>query len=114
MYTVQYCTGDSTMQHRTTCTTNLSVADYSTVYQLLFLSVHTLLITLALLLVTIMPVRLRLQRFGRTHSPFYRMVAANSFAPRDGKFLEIVRVCMCLDRGRSLLFLTKCRSFLRS
>ena len=37
-----------------------------------------------------MVVRLRLQRFGRTHSPFYRMVAANSTAPRDGKFLEIV------------------------
>jgi small subunit ribosomal protein S16 len=39
-----------------------------------------------------MPVRLRLQRFGKTHSPFYRMVAADSRAPRDGKFLEIVRV----------------------
>ena len=37
-----------------------------------------------------MVVRLRLQRFSRTHSPFYRMVAANSKAPRDGKFLEIV------------------------
>ena len=37
-----------------------------------------------------MVVRLRLQRFGRTHSPFYRMVAANAKAPRDGKFLEIV------------------------
>lgn len=37
-----------------------------------------------------MVVRLRLQRFGRSHTPFYRMVAANSKAPRDGKFLEIV------------------------
>ena len=37
-----------------------------------------------------MVVRLRLQRFGRTHRPFYRMVAANARAPRDGKFLEIV------------------------
>ena len=37
-----------------------------------------------------MVVRLRLQRFGRTHSPFYRMVAADSRAPRDGKFIEIV------------------------
>ncbi|KAL7536143.1 hypothetical protein ACHAWF_005377 [Thalassiosira exigua] len=37
-----------------------------------------------------MVVRLRLQRFGRKHSPFYRMVAANSTAPRDGKFHEIV------------------------
>jgi len=37
-----------------------------------------------------MVVRLRLQRFGQTHNPFYRMVAANSRAPRDGKFLEIL------------------------
>jgi len=39
-----------------------------------------------------MVVRLRLQRFGRKHLPFYRMVAADSRAPRDGKFLEIVSV----------------------
>jgi small subunit ribosomal protein S16 len=37
-----------------------------------------------------MVVRLRLQRFGRTHSPFYRLVAANSKAPRDGKFFEVL------------------------
>lgn len=37
-----------------------------------------------------MVVRMRLQRFGRAHSPFYRMVTAHSKAPRDGKFLEIV------------------------
>lgn len=37
-----------------------------------------------------MVVRLRLQRFGRTHNPFYRMVAAHSKAPRDGRFLEVV------------------------
>eukprot|EP00535_Pseudo-nitzschia_heimii_P009261 CAMPEP_0197177392 /NCGR_PEP_ID=MMETSP1423-20130617/3011_1 /TAXON_ID=476441 /ORGANISM="Pseudo-nitzschia heimii, Strain UNC1101" /LENGTH=105 /DNA_ID=CAMNT_0042626929 /DNA_START=256 /DNA_END=573 /DNA_ORIENTATION=- len=37
-----------------------------------------------------MVVRLRLQRFGRTHAPFYRMVAANARTPRDGRFLEIV------------------------
>jgi ribosomal protein S16 len=39
-----------------------------------------------------MVVRLRLQRFGRKHSPFYRMVAADARAPRDGKFLEIVSI----------------------
>ena len=39
-----------------------------------------------------MVVRLRLQRFGRVHSPFYRMVAADARAPRDGKFLEIVSI----------------------
>jgi len=41
-----------------------------------------------------MVVRLRLQRFGQIHKPFYRMVAADSRSPRDGKHLEIVRdVC---------------------
>lgn len=37
-----------------------------------------------------MPVRLRLQRFGRHNRPFYRIVAADSRSPRDGKFIEIV------------------------
>ena len=37
-----------------------------------------------------MVLRLRLQRFGRTHEPFYRMVAAHDRAPRDGKFLEVL------------------------
>jgi small subunit ribosomal protein S16 len=37
-----------------------------------------------------MVLRLRLQRFGRTHSPFYRMVAAHDKAPRDGRFLEVL------------------------
>jgi len=36
------------------------------------------------------PVRIRLMRFGRKKRPFYRVVAANSRAPRDGKFLEIL------------------------
>ena len=29
-------------------------------------------------------------RFGRRKRPFYRVVAADSRAPRDGKFLEIL------------------------
>ena len=37
-----------------------------------------------------MVVRIRLQRFGRTHTPFYRMVAATSKSPRDGRFLELL------------------------
>lgn len=37
-----------------------------------------------------MAVRIRLSRFGRKKKPFYRIVAANSEAPRDGKFLEIL------------------------
>lgn len=35
-------------------------------------------------------VKLRLQRFGAHKAPKYRIVAADSRSPRDGKFLEIV------------------------
>jgi small subunit ribosomal protein S16 len=35
-----------------------------------------------------MPVKLRLQRHGRTHRPFYHIVVADSRSPRDGKFIE--------------------------
>ncbi len=37
-------------------------------------------------------IKLRLQRFGTTKKPFYRIVAADSRKPRDGRFLEIVGV----------------------
>ncbi len=37
-----------------------------------------------------MAVRLRLTRMGRKKKPFYRVVAANSEAKRDGRFLEIL------------------------
>jgi small subunit ribosomal protein S16 len=36
----------------------------------------------------IMAVRIRLQRFGKKNAPFYHIVAADSRAPRDGKFIE--------------------------
>lgn len=35
-----------------------------------------------------MSVRLRLQRHGSKKSPFYRVVAADSRSPRDGKYIE--------------------------
>jgi len=35
-------------------------------------------------------VRLRLQRVGRRNRPFYRIVAADARAKRDGKVLEIL------------------------
>lgn len=35
-----------------------------------------------------MATRIRLQRGGRKHYPFYRIVIADSRAPRDGKFIE--------------------------
>ncbi len=35
-------------------------------------------------------VRLRLTRMGRKKQPFYRIVAADSRAPRDGRFIESI------------------------
>ncbi len=37
-----------------------------------------------------MPVRIRLTRKGRKKQPFYRIIVADSQAPRDGKFLDVV------------------------
>ncbi|MFA5007186.1 MAG: 30S ribosomal protein S16 [Candidatus Izemoplasmatales bacterium] len=37
-------------------------------------------------------VKIRLQRFGTTKKPFYRIVAAEASQKRDGRFLEIVGV----------------------
>ena len=34
------------------------------------------------------PVRIRLMRFGRRKRPFYRVVVADSRAPRDGKYID--------------------------
>jgi small subunit ribosomal protein S16 len=35
-----------------------------------------------------MAVHIRLQRHGATHRPFYHIVAADSRAPRNGRFIE--------------------------
>ncbi len=37
-----------------------------------------------------MAVKLRLRRMGKKNQPIYKMVAADSRSPRDGKFLEAV------------------------
>ncbi len=37
-----------------------------------------------------MAVKIRLQRFGAKKRPFYRVVAADSREPRDGRYLEII------------------------
>jgi small subunit ribosomal protein S16 len=37
-----------------------------------------------------MAVKLRLKRGGAKQRPFYRIVAADSRSPRDGRFIEIV------------------------
>jgi len=37
-----------------------------------------------------MAVKIRMQRFGTKKRPFYRLVAADSRAKRDGRYLEII------------------------
>lgn len=58
-------------------------------------------------------VRIRLQRFGRKKDPFYRIVAADSRSPRDGKFIEIIgyyepkKKILKIDKERYLDWLRK-------
>jgi len=44
-------------------------------------------------------VKIRLMRMGKTKQPTYRVVAADSRSPRDGRFIEILGVYA--PRGRS-------------
>lgn len=37
-----------------------------------------------------MAVKLRLRRIGKKKQPYYRIVAADSKSPRDGRFLETI------------------------
>ncbi len=37
-----------------------------------------------------MAVRIRLARYGKANSPYYRVVVQDRAKPRDGRFLEIV------------------------
>ena len=37
-----------------------------------------------------MAVKIRLKRMGAKKKPFYRVVAADSRSPRDGRFIEVV------------------------
>ena len=46
-----------------------------------------------------MAVKLRLMRMGKKKQPTYRVVAADSRSPRDGRFIEIVGTYA--PRGRS-------------
>ena len=45
-----------------------------------------------------MSVKIRLTRVGRKKVPIYKIVAANSRSPRDGKFLEIIGTYRPLDK----------------
>lgn len=37
-----------------------------------------------------MAVKIRLMRLGKRHEPFYRVVVADSRAPRSGKYIEAI------------------------
>lgn len=44
-----------------------------------------------------MAVKIRLKRMGAKKRPFYRLVAADSRSPRDGRFIEIIGTYNPLD-----------------
>ena len=47
-------------------------------------------------------VKLRLQRLGATKRPYYRIVAAESTAPRDGRFIEVVGLYHPIEKNDQL------------
>lgn len=49
-----------------------------------------------------MPTKIRLQRFGKKGQPFYRIVVADSRAPRDGKFIELLGTYNPLTKPASI------------
>ncbi len=62
-----------------------------------------------------MAVKLRLKRMGSKAKPFYRIVAADSRSPRDGRFLEVVGTynpikgseMVTVDEEKALYWLSK-------
>ena len=62
-----------------------------------------------------MAVKLRLKRMGSKAKPFYRIVAADSRSPRDGRFLEVVGTynpvkgeeVVTVDEEKALYWLSK-------
>ncbi len=62
-----------------------------------------------------MAVKLRLQRFGSTKRPVYRIVASDSRAKRDGRYLEVIGlydprenpIKLELDESKALAWLEK-------
>ncbi|HUP74571.1 MAG TPA: 30S ribosomal protein S16 [Acidimicrobiales bacterium] len=61
-----------------------------------------------------MAVKLRLMRMGKTKQPTYRVVAADSHSPRNGRFIEIIGTyeprmepsLIKIDNDRALHWLT--------
>jgi len=62
-----------------------------------------------------MAVKLRLKRMGSKQKPFYRIVAADSKSPRDGRFIETVGTynpitnpaCVSVDETKAIYWLSK-------
>jgi len=62
-----------------------------------------------------MAVKLRLKRMGSKQKPFYRIVAADSKSPRDGRFIETVGTynpiakpaSISVDETKTLYWLSK-------
>jgi small subunit ribosomal protein S16 len=60
-------------------------------------------------------VKLRLMRMGKKKQPTYRIVAADSRSPRDGRFIEVVGTyaprsepsAVSVDKDKALAWLTK-------
>ncbi len=60
-------------------------------------------------------VKIRLSRVGRTHKPVYRVVVADSRAPRDGSIVEVIghydpqkdRSMVQIDREKAALWLSR-------
>jgi small subunit ribosomal protein S16 len=60
-------------------------------------------------------VKLRLMRVGKKKQPTYRVVAADSRSPRDGRFIEILGTyepradpsIVKIDNGRAVMWLSK-------
>jgi len=51
-----------------------------------------------------MAVKLRLKRGGKTKQPYYRIVAADSRSPRDGRFIEEIGLYRPLDAKNEIKF----------
>jgi small subunit ribosomal protein S16 len=59
--------------------------------------------------------KIRLSRVGRTHKPIYRVVVADSRAPRDGSIVEVIGhynpltepSTVQIDREKALLWLSR-------
>lgn len=49
-----------------------------------------------------MAVKIRLQRYGAKKRPYYRVVAADSRSPRDGRFIEIIGTYQPIEKENDI------------